>query len=103
MSNSNIEMTQPDIYGQCHPIETPTLIETKLKEFEEELLKLPEEKTISLKMANEKCPPGYIDNDFKLMFLRCEVFNVDVSIQYSLLPLLLCMNVCVCVPKLVCF
>ena len=80
MSNPTIEMTSPDIYGQCHPIENPTLIETKLKEFEEELLKLPEEKTISLKMANEQCSPNYINDDFKLMFLRCEVYNVDVSL-----------------------
>ena len=80
MSNPTIEMTEPDIYGQCHPIESSSLIETKLKEFEAELVKLPEEKTISLKMADEKCPPNYIDDDFKLMFLRCEVFNVDVSI-----------------------
>ena len=80
MSNPNIEMTEPDVYGQRHPIETSSLIETKLKEFEDELFnKLPEEKTVSIKMANEKCPPNYIDDDFKLMFLRCEVFNVDVS------------------------
>jgi hypothetical protein len=75
--NTAIEMTEPDIYGQCHPMETHELIQSKFEEFEAELLTLPTTQTASLGMAQEKCPE-LLDTDFKVMFLRCEVFNVKV-------------------------
>jgi hypothetical protein len=80
--NSSIEMTEPDIYGQCHPMETDELIQAKLKEFEAELLTLTTTQTASLAMAQEKCPE-LLDTDFKVMFLRCEVFNVKVSREWN--------------------
>lgn len=72
----------PDVYGQTHPEETPELIITKLKEFQDELGTLDADVTKSLRKAEEKCP-DLLDDDFKLMFLRCEVFNVDVSTRHS--------------------
>jgi hypothetical protein len=68
----------PDVYGQLHPVETVDLIERKRTEFEQELEKLSTNVKTSLSQAEEKCP-GLVTEDFKLKFLRCEVFNADVS------------------------
>lgn len=68
----------PDVYGQLHPVETVDLIERKRTEFEQELGKLSTNVKTSLSQAEEKCP-GLVTEDFKLKFLRCEVFNADVS------------------------
>lgn len=68
----------PDQYGQVHPEETPEMIKTKLAAFNDEVDKLPEEAKKDLLTAQQKCPQLLTD-DFKLMFLRCEVFNADVS------------------------
>lgn len=68
----------PDIYGQRHPRETPGLIKSKLREFDEQIGKIPESDKESLSTAETKCP-DLLTDDFKLMFLRCEVFHVDVS------------------------
>lgn len=69
----------PDEYGQLHPVETEDMIATKLALFEQEVEKLPIEVTASLKKAQQACPDQLTD-DFKLMFLRSEVFNADVSV-----------------------
>jgi hypothetical protein len=67
-----------DMYGQIHPDETPQLVKEKLKELEIELDKLAEKDACEYKQALEKCPE-LVNDDFKTMFLRCEVFNADVS------------------------
>ena len=70
--------SKADVYGQFHPIETPDMISSKLAEFEREIKKLPEDVKKSLLEAEEKCP-DLVTDKFKLIFLRSEVFNADVS------------------------
>jgi hypothetical protein len=79
MSSEVTEGQTPDIYWQLHPNETPELIAGKHKEFETEIGKLPADAKKNLNQAQERCPELLTD-DFKLMFLRCEVFNAGVSI-----------------------
>lgn len=76
-----------DVYGQLHPTETPELIAQKLIEMELEIAKLQRlaavdtngnQNCLQLSIAQERCPELLTD-DFKLMFLRCEVFNANVS------------------------
>ena len=67
-----------DVYGQYYPQETEALIEESLTAFQEALEKIPEDEKQALCQATEKCPELLTDN-FKLMFLRCEVFDIDVS------------------------
>lgn len=69
----------PDIYGQVHPVETPELIEQKLKDFRHELDLIPPNKRVNAILADEKCPDIVNDDVFKLLFLRCEVFNADLA------------------------
>jgi len=78
MSSEATQGQSPDVYGQVHPIETPELIQEKLLALHKELAQLPEEKTKAWKQAQEQCPQ-LVDQDFELQFLRCEVFNADVS------------------------
>lgn len=79
MSNDGIPMSDEDMYGQRHPVENPDLIAAKLGELEEELSQLSDEDSQGWTQAKAKCSPDLINDDFKLMFLRCEVFNADVS------------------------
>jgi hypothetical protein len=78
MSSEATDGQIPDVYGQVHPIETEDLIARKQKEFEDELEKIPESEKQNMLKAQEKCP-DLLTDDFKLKFLRCEVFNSDVS------------------------
>jgi hypothetical protein len=73
-----VSFTEPDVYGQIHPIETPELVEQKLKELAEELDQLPDEQQEAWRQAKSKCPQ-LVDKAFQLPFLRCEVFHVNVS------------------------
>jgi hypothetical protein len=72
-----------DTYGQFHPVESDELIARKLQEMETHTAALPEQATVGLRQAQEKCP-AQLTQDFKLMFLRSEVFNADVSVVVSL-------------------
>jgi hypothetical protein len=63
------------------PDETPLLIERKLSEFAQALGEINDaDKTKGYIMAKERCPEECSD-DFKLVFLRCEVFNIDQAVQ----------------------
>ena len=78
MSSDATQGQKPDVYGQLHPLETEDLVYQKRKEFEDELAKIPHGQKKCLLQAQEKCPQ-LLNDDFKLKFLRCEVFNADVS------------------------
>ncbi|KAL7572903.1 hypothetical protein ACA910_004548 [Epithemia clementina (nom. ined.)] len=86
MSSEATKGQDPDQYGQLHPIETPELIARKRVEFEEHLQHILASSSSfrteleGLKQAQEKCPQLLTD-DFKLIFLRCEVFNADLAAQ----------------------
>lgn len=77
---TTVVLSDPDpLYGQVHPQETPELLVLKLKELEAELqLPTNDKKRHGYDQAVSKCPEQ-LTNDFKLRFLRCEVFQVPVS------------------------
>lgn len=74
-----VGMTEEDIYGQRHPIECPELIAVKLKELNVELDNLPASDKQGWEQAKTKCPDLVNEDTYKLMFLRAEVYNADVS------------------------
>jgi len=67
------------MYGQRHPLETPELINDSLELLVEELWKLPDEDQSGTQKASIRCPDIIESKEHRLMFLRCEQFNVDVS------------------------
>jgi len=74
----NIVSTEPDIYGQCHPVETPELIAQGFANLDAELAKIPIQDKAVLMRAMKECP-DVVNDKHKLMFLRCEVFNADLA------------------------
>lgn len=69
----------PDVYGQVHPVETPELLAAKRLEMEVELEQIPPEEKQAWMQALAKCDESLVGDEAKLKFLRCEVFNADVS------------------------
>ena len=67
-----------DIYGQRHAIESSKCVGDSLRLLEREILKLPDDLRAGLDQAAIFCPE-LITKEHKIMFLRCEQFNVDVS------------------------
>jgi len=62
------------VLGQYHPVESPELIAWKLIGFHIKLASIHSDKKLSVLTAEKHCPELLTD-DFKLMFLRCEVFH----------------------------
>lgn len=62
------------------PEENTKFVETKLADFDSLLEKVPSEKKAEYLNALEKCPDECSD-DFKIAFLRCEVFNVQPAVD----------------------
>eukprot|EP00934_Nitzschia_sp_Nitz4_P006070 Nitzschia sp. Nitz4//scaffold47_size129522//91421//92442//NITZ4_003562-RA/size129522-processed-gene-0.49-mRNA-1//-1//CDS//3329552833//6060//frame0 len=79
MSSEATEGQTPDVYGQKHPVETESFIAAKQAQFEMELNNIPPEEKTEWLEAEAKCAPELIGEDFKLKFLRCEVFNADLA------------------------
>ena len=73
-----VSFTDPDIYGQAHPLENEELIGSKLKAFEVAVAEIPNADKKNLVLAQSKCPE-LLTEGFKLQFLRCEVFNEKVG------------------------
>jgi hypothetical protein len=73
----------PDLYGQKHAIETLDLIQDSLILLENEIWNLPEEDQATLVRVSIECPEIFESKKHRLMFLRCEQFNVDVSNRVS--------------------
>jgi hypothetical protein len=72
-----VELTDPDVYGQRHPLENETVIEYKLHEFGDEIKKLCPSQSVNLLTAERLCPELVMPS-FKLIFLRCECFDAEV-------------------------
>jgi hypothetical protein len=80
---ATIEVTtndQPDVYGQIHAVETPTLVEESLKQFEIVLAEQPTDVSADAYLAERRCP-DICNQQFKLIFLRTEVFRVDDAVR----------------------
>jgi len=77
-----LEKSDPDKYGQFHPIETPVLVQTSLILLNEELEKLSGDEKEAYLKAVEMCPNIVTSDDHKILFLRCEQYNVDVRMFY---------------------
>jgi hypothetical protein len=77
--NDVVIRSAPDVYGQEHPVETAALLEVKLHDFDQHLASLLDlvTKDAAVVQAQQKCPK-LLTNDFKLWFLRCECFQVEV-------------------------
>ncbi len=69
------------LYGQDVPVETPELISSKLQELEDEINKIPKENKQEWLSALRRCPDLCNTDKFKLMFLRCEVFNTKLAAE----------------------
>lgn len=87
--DGEMQYSNVDIYGQKHPIETDQKIQNKLRHFDDFLQsRIPDDKKKSVLDAQRKCPELLTDS-LKLMFLRCECFNVEVHC-YRSVPICLC-------------
>ncbi len=83
------ERSSPDIYGQTHPIESPALITKRLQELENEIAKAGSVHAASKKCGTpdpnfllaERTCPDIATPSFKLMFLRCECYDVANSMK----------------------
>jgi len=57
--------------------ETPAMICDKLREMEDAVCALPEEERAGWEKAVKRCKPSMVDDDHRLMFLRCECFHAE--------------------------
>lgn len=80
-----VEFTQPDIYGQVHPIESDALIATKLQEFSVQLKNLCPRQMTNVLAAEQQCP-DLVSSNFLLLFLRCECFDAEVRLRHRPRP-----------------
>lgn len=79
-TTTEVPLKESDVYGQRHPIESRQLLEEKLIEFDEAVACLSGNETVHI--AGRRCPE-LLTSNFKLMFLRCECFKVQVCDQFQ--------------------
>jgi hypothetical protein len=95
--NGPCQRSDPDVYGQRHPIESPTLIATKLQEFNsliQQQIDMYNSTTITTTtkfkttksnepkfMIAERLCPNITTSTFKLLFLRCECYDVENTMK----------------------
>ena len=71
--------TAPSSYGQKHPVETEQKVSDALQQLKDEIDGMPEETKENWLKAKKRCTPKLVDDRHLLLFLRCEVFNVDLA------------------------
>ena len=69
----------PYSYGQKHPVETEESVSDALKRLKEEIDGISDETKANWLKAQERCAPKLVDDRHLLLFLRCEVFHVDLA------------------------
>ena len=69
----------PYSYGQKHPVETEESVSDALKRLKEEIDGISDKIKANWLKAKERCPPKLVDDRHLLLFLRCEVFHVDLA------------------------
>ncbi|KAL3759979.1 hypothetical protein ACHAWU_000602 [Discostella pseudostelligera] len=80
-------MSQANLLHSVHwsttyrPDETPDFLLKSHRLLLDEIDKLPNEKKAGWLMAREKCDPTLVGEDHRLMFLRCELFNIELAAQ----------------------
>ena len=77
-----VKKRHADLYGQRHTIETSKCISDSLRLLEKELQKIPQDERSGIEHASIICPEIYASKEHRLLFLRCEQFNADVSIMW---------------------
>ncbi len=70
-----------DLYGQTIPVETPTLLSTKLNDLQNELDAIPTDQKTDWLNAIQKCPDIVCTDEFRLMFLRCEILDAKLAAE----------------------
>lgn len=80
-ANAGAVPTDLDVlYGQTPtPKETPSLIEESMRSFSE-MLEMDKTENSNWLLAEKRCPHECRD-EFKLIFLRCEVFRVELAVK----------------------
>lgn len=74
-----VPKSEPDQYGQVHPIESPELIAAKRKELQDALGEIPDADKQGYLQALDKEYPDLVDGSLPLKCLRCEQFNADAA------------------------
>jgi hypothetical protein len=79
-SNTNAPVDLGALYGQTPtPTETPSLIEESMRSFRE-MLEMDKDENSNWRLAEERCP-NECRAEFKLIFLRCEIFRVELAVK----------------------
>jgi hypothetical protein len=69
----------PCSYGQKHPVETEQKVSDALRGLKEEIDGMSRETKANWLKAKERCSPKLVDDRHLLLFLRCEVFHIDLA------------------------